>query len=94
MSSYQADEAAQDGSHYNRDVDSQTLLLQKELPKSASIARQVSLLLQDWWLWEILSAITAILATTAIIFVLVLYDRSSLPDWPSVFTVCQGWVII
>ena len=71
----------------NQDLDSQTPLLRKALPKPASVKNKIALLLQDWWLWEILSALTAILATTAIILILVIYDSSSLPDWPSVFTV-------
>ena len=71
----------------SQEVDSQTPLLKKGLPKPSSISQKISLLLQDWWLWEILSALIAILATSAIIVILVLFDSSSLPDWPSVFTV-------
>ena len=49
--------------------------------------QSVSSLLQDWWLWELLSALVASLATTAIIVILLIYDSSPLPDFPSVFTV-------
>lgn len=73
--------------HYPDDVNAHTPLLTKSLPKSASLSRKISLLLQDWWLWEILSALVAILATTAIIVILVLFDGSSLPDWPNAITV-------
>lgn len=81
------DGAAHDGDRYNSDVDPRTPLLKRVMPKPALLSHKISLLLQDWWLWEILSAIVAILATTVIILILVLYDNSSLPDWPSVFTV-------
>lgn len=69
------------------DADFRTPLLAKSLPRPASITQRIALLLQDWWLWELASASVAVLATTAIIVILVLYDGSSLPDWPSVFTV-------
>ncbi len=68
-------------------ADSRTPLLTKSHSKPASITRRIALLLQDWWLWELASASVAILASTAIVVILVLYDGSSLPDWPSVFTV-------
>lgn len=72
------------------DVDSRSPLLIKSLPKSSSLSTQISLLLQDWWLWEISSAFVAILATAVIVIILALYDGSSLPDWPSMFTVRQS----
>lgn len=68
-------------------ADSRTPLLTKPLPKPALITQRIALLFQDWWLWELASASVAVLATTAIIVILILYDESSLPDWPSVFTV-------
>ena len=69
------------------EADAQTPLLRKSFQKSAAASTKLALLLQDWWLWEILSAITAVIATMVIIVILILFDRSSLPDWPSVFTV-------
>ena len=68
-------------------VDSRTPLLKQSVPRPASLSRKISLLLQDWWLWEILSALTALISSTVIIAILVIFDSSSLPDWPSVFTV-------
>lgn len=70
-----------------QDVDSGTPLLKQSVPRPASLSRKLSLLLQDWWLWEILSALTALISSTVIIVILVIFDSSSLPDWPSVFTV-------
>ena len=70
-----------------QEADAQTPLLRKSLQKSAAVSTKIALLLQDWWLWEILSAITAVVAIIVIIIILVLFDQSSLPDWPSVFTV-------
>lgn len=70
-----------------QEADAQTPLLRKSLQKSAAVSTKIALLLQDWWLWEILSAITGLVAIIVIIVILVLFDQSSLPDWPSVFTV-------
>lgn len=70
-----------------QDADSQTPLLKKSLNKSATVSKKVILLFQNWWLWEIVSAITAVLAIIVIIVILVVFNQSSLPDWPSVFTV-------
>ncbi|KAF6231562.1 hypothetical protein HO173_010314 [Letharia columbiana] len=70
-----------------QDADSQTPLLKKSLNKSATVSKKVILLFQNWWLWEIVSAITAVLAIIVIIVILVVFDQSSLPDWPSVFTI-------
>ena len=70
-----------------QDTDSQTPLLKGSLPKSATVARRISLLFQNWWLWEIISATTAVLAIMVIVIILVVFDQSSLPDWPSVLTV-------
>ena len=69
------------------DGDSRTPLLKKPLPKANSSLKNFSLLLEDWWLWELISSLTAVIATTLIILILVLYDGSPLPDWPSVITV-------
>ena len=70
-----------------QDVDSRTPLLKQSFQKPPSLSHKLSLLLQDWWLWEILSALTALISSTVIIVILILFDSSSLPDWPSVFTV-------
>ena len=71
----------------SQDADSRTPLLKQSVPEPASLSPKISLLLQDWWLWEILSALTALISSTIIIVILVIFDASSLPDWPSVFTV-------
>ncbi len=48
---------------------------------------KISNLLQDWWLWELIAMGTSIASMVIIAVILFLYDASSLPDWPSVFTV-------
>ena len=69
------------------DADPQTPLLKRSAPEGSSASRRISLRFQNWWLWEIVSAITAALSIIAIIIILVAFDQRSLPDWPSVFTV-------
>lgn len=71
----------------DRDVDSRTPLLKNSLPTPTLVSQKTALLFQNWWLWEILSAGTAVSAIILIIAILILFDQSSLPDWPSVFTV-------
>lgn len=72
----------------NGNANSSTPLLETSTrPRASSLATKLGALLQDWWLWEIVSATTCILALSVIIIILALYDSSSLPDWPSVFTV-------
>ncbi len=75
-----------DGDHVL--ADSRTPLL-KSLPlqRASSARSKISGLLSDWWLWEIISAATCILALAVIVVILLLYDSSALPDWPFVFTV-------
>ncbi|KAL6721585.1 hypothetical protein ACLMJK_000689 [Lecanora helva] len=68
------------------EVDYRIPLLNKSRPEPITLSKNISLLLQDWWLWELCSALLATLSTTAIIVVLVRYDGSPLPDWPSVIT--------
>ena len=70
-----------------RDASCQTPLLTEPSKKPVSASKRIFLLLQDWWLWEIVSAGTAVLAFAVIVVILVLFNQSSLPDWPSVFTV-------
>ena len=70
-----------------QDVDSQTPLLRESLTTPISASKRLSLLFQNWWLWEILSAGTAVTAIAVITIILVAFDQSALPDWPSVFTV-------
>lgn len=62
-------------------------LLRTASSKATTVASNTSNLLADWWLWEILSASTSVLALFVIAVILLVYDGSSLPDWPSVFTV-------
>ena len=82
------------GSHTNeQDANSQTPLLKRPLPKPATLLARITLLFQNWWLWEIISAITAVLAFTVIIVILAIFDQSSLPDWPSVFTVRSVYIL-
>ncbi len=78
---------AQNADPDERDADSRTPLLKRSVPKPPTALKEVSLLFQNWWMWEIVSAIVAVLAIVVIIVILVGFDQSSLPDWPSVFTV-------
>jgi len=82
-----------DGDHVL--ADSRTPLL-KSLPlqRASSARSRISGLLSDWWLWEIISAATCMLALAVIVVILLLYDSSALPDWPFVFTVRRHLPII
>lgn len=82
-----------DGEHVL--ADSRTPLL-KSLPlqRASSVRSKISDLLSDWWLWEIISAATCILALALILVILLVYDSSALPDWPFVFTVRRHLPII
>lgn len=75
------------GAENGEDADDRIPLLQPTYDQGASCIHGVSGLLSDWWLWEILGAITSIIALVVIAILLFIYDSSSLPDWPSVFTV-------
>ena len=44
---------------------------------------------QNWFGWEIISAVVAVVSLGAVAGVLATYDGSSLPDWPSAITVCS-----
>ena len=72
---------------HTQDADSRTPLLTKSLHMSATVSKRTALLFQNWWLCEILSAATAATAISGIIIILVIFDQSPLPDWPSIFTV-------
>ncbi len=91
MSARNRELAGQAANSSGNEDDSRLPLLSKARVKSASTSHKISLLLQDWWLWELSSALTATLATSAIIVILVVYDGSPLPDWPSVITV-RRWL--
>ena len=72
----------------NGTTDSTTPLLKTSpVRRSFSLSNKLSGLLQDWWLWEVIGAITCVIALAVIVVVLAIYDSCSLPDWPSVFTV-------
>ena len=79
VSSIDPDDGQDDGVH--------TPLLKKASRHTDSLSQKVSLLFQDWFMWELLSAVLALLSLVAIVCVLAAYDSSSLPDWPSVITV-------
>ena len=63
--------------------------LLKAIPvqRASSAWQNILDLFSDWWLWEIISAITCLFALTVIVAVLLIFDSSDLPNWPSVFTV-------
>ena len=81
------DDSNQDANLNERDVNSQTPLLRESLDIPMSASKRLSLLFQNWWLWEILAAGTAFTAIAVITIILVVFNQSALPDWPSVFTV-------
>lgn len=87
MPSHNSSQVGHASAEYEADAHPQTPLLSKSISKTAAIGEKTAVLLQDWWLWELASAVVASLATIAILLILLLYDGSSLPDWPSVFTV-------
>ena len=81
-----AEESNSSGS--DQELDPHTPLLKAIPVQRASAAWQNILdLLSDWWLWEITSAITCLFALAVIVLVLLIFDSSDLPNWPSVFTV-------
>ncbi|KAL8842161.1 MAG: hypothetical protein Q9176_002854 [Flavoplaca citrina] len=55
--------------------------------QGSSLAQNAGNLLANWWLWELIEACTSLAALAVIIIILFIYDGSSLPDWPSVFTI-------
>ena len=76
-----------EGIRLERNADSTTPLLKQASSQRCSVRPKIARLLGNWWLWEILGAAIALLAVLAIFIILMIYDSSSLPDWPSVFTV-------
>jgi ABC-type Zn2+ transport system substrate-binding protein/surface adhesin len=76
-----------------REISSRTPLLKPSTDNNKNNNRpgfiwgKIFELLQDWWLWELIAIGTSIASMVIIAVILFLYDASSLPDWPSVFTV-------
>ena len=68
-------------------ADNIPLLNNNTTRRASSTANRLGSLFQDWWLWEVVGATTCVLALSVIIIILAVFDASSLPDWPSVFTV-------
>ena len=62
-----AGDSYQDSYREGRDVDCQTPLLKGSVPKPTATSKRIALLFQNWWLWEIVSAGTAVLAVVVII---------------------------
>ncbi|KAL8923219.1 MAG: hypothetical protein Q9172_003238 [Xanthocarpia lactea] len=62
-------------------------LLKSASSQGASLIQHTGSLLSNWWLWELLEACISIIALVVIVVILFVYDGSSLPDWPSVFTI-------
>lgn len=76
-----------------QDTHSQLPLLGAYHKQPVTASPKLPLLFRDWWLWEIVSAGTASLAIVVIIIIFALFDQSSLPDWPSVFTVRSTYLL-
>lgn len=55
--------------------------------RPSSISHIIGNLLQNWWLWEILSSFVSVLSFLFIVVILIVHDSSSLPDWPFVFNI-------
>lgn len=68
-------------------ADSRTPLLSADNLQPSSIFQNTRNLLQNWWLWELLASFVSVLSFLSIVVILVVYDSSSLPDWPFVFNV-------
>lgn len=68
-------------------ADLRTPLLDAAGLRPSSIPQIIGNLLQNWWLWEILSSFISVLSFVSIVVILIVYDSSSLPDWPFVFNV-------
>ena len=81
------DSEHQNGEHERIDNSMTPLLKDQTLDPDSSLFSKAAALLQDWWLWELLGSGTSILAMTAIVVILAIYDSSSLPDWPSSITI-------
>ena len=73
----------------NRDDDNseRAPLLKAASSQGASLTQHTGSLLSNWWLWELLETCISTIALVVIVIILFVYDGSSLPDWPSVFTV-------
>ena len=71
-----------------RSDEEQPLLRSKSTNRPPTM-QTVSSLLQNWWLWEVLAMGTSLLSVTMITVILLSYDSSALPDWPSIITVRQ-----
>ena len=54
----------------------------KHVPLSSGERNTIVRLIQDWWLNELLGLVLSVLAFTAIIIVLRLFEDRALPDWP------------
>ena len=74
----------------NDDDNDRTPLLHKAASSTSRsvLTDWIASFFQDWFGWEILAALVALLSLGAVAAVLAAYDSSSLPDWPSVITVC------
>lgn len=68
--------------------DPTTPLLMSPSSHHTSIVEKIISLLSNWWLWEILGAVTCLIAVFMIVLVLAVFDGSSRPDWPSIITAC------
>ncbi|KAL8760223.1 MAG: hypothetical protein Q9199_000246 [Rusavskia elegans] len=69
------------------DNNERTPLLKSASSQGTSLAQNAANLFANWWLWELIEACTSIIALAVIVIILFIYDGSSLPDWPSVFTI-------
>lgn len=75
--------------HDHENDDPRTPLL--KTPPAAVLSKSpewIASAFQNWFGWELISAVVAVVSLGAVAGVLAAYDGSSLPDWPSAITVC------
>lgn len=79
------------GNRNNADKYNSTEALVKPLESSpldkVSIVNKFSSTASDWWLWEVLGCLTALVALLAIIITLNAHNNRPLPNWPFSITI-------
>lgn len=73
--------------HEVADVDAPLLQHLDPGKPARSTLTAIKTLCQDSFMFELISALLALLSLTVIVSVLACYNESALPDWPSIFTV-------
>ena len=61
--------------------------LRSSPPHKSSTSNKFWITVNQWWLWEFLSCLTAVAALLAIIFILNEHNNGPLPNWPYRITI-------